>query len=127
MELDDIIKLKHQLDELTEKLNAKILDAEADFKKVSLGIRCTIKLSENVLLHYDKLDEWGIYVTYFNRKGNEVYSRLIEAPKTLRLYCYKHIHELFEAQLKAVIAFIERLQRAVEIDEENTSGTPTGD
>lgn len=116
-------KIKHKLNDATDKLNTEIERFEDGLKQISMGVRVIITLGDSkVKLCYDKWspNTWRVIIIYSNRAGEEVANPLVDSPRNLRLFGYKHRMELIPAMMKAAEALTRRIEKALagEIEED---------
>lgn len=115
-DIEKILKLRDQLNEVTNQLNQKILEFESDLQKLQLGLYVAVRIkpSEHILGYQKFKDGWHIFITYKNREGEEITSKLIDAPRQLRLFGYNHRMLLLPALESAAESLIRRMSKSEE-------------
>lgn len=116
MNEEKLLEIKEKLDKASNELTKRILDHEAYLNSLRLGVSGWVKTNEETSLGYVKIDgKWGIYVRYKAYKGveTETVSKLIDAPRGLRLHGYKHMHELLPAILEGAESLTERIEKVL--------------
>lgn len=113
-DIEKLLQIKIELNNLTEELNKRILEFEADLKKLEIGIPIWIKLTEDTKLGYTKYNgEWHITVQYKDGQEDKINS-LVHATRGVRLYCLKHLYLLLPALETAANEFLEKMKKELE-------------
>jgi hypothetical protein len=114
--MDALEEVKQRLNEASDKLTARIVEEEAAFKTMGLGVQTWIELGDKkqFLLGYtNETGEWGLYLRKLD-EDKELQWRLSTAPRGLRLYALRRIGLLREAVIKHAISLTTRIERFLE-------------
>lgn len=111
---ENLLKIKEELNRTSDELNKKILEFEEYLKKLSMGVPVWINITPTTALGYQKFEgEWAIVIRY-DEFGKEKVTVLYRSTRTLRLYGYKHLHELLPALEKAADSLLTRMKKELE-------------
>jgi hypothetical protein len=110
-------RIRKQLNTVSDKLGEEIKKFEEGLQKLNLGIRVLIPLVDSKMkLGYEKWTDgkWHIIVVYANHAGDEIINTLLDAPRHIRLFGFKHRLELIPAMIEAAESLTQRIEKALE-------------
>lgn len=123
-DIEKLLKIKDELNKVSDELTIKFKEFEDDINKLNLGIIAFTHISPNIQIGYTKLDgKWGIVCVF--REGpintdEEITRRWIDCPRTVRLYAYKNRYKLLPALEKTAESLARRMNKAInDIEEED--------
>lgn len=120
--MESLEKLRDPLNHYSDLLNNKWLLFIDDINKLGLGVRVWVDVSNNTKMGYDKFNgKWSIFVNY-DTHGVRESRDILDAPRELRLYLFKHRHLLLGALETRAKAFLEELINEVGIDTRTQQG-----
>jgi len=114
-DVEKLLKIKQELNRVTDLLNTAILAFEQELKTIGIGVPVTVKISDEVFLKYGKFgDSWRVMASYTNADNNEITLPLVECTRTIRLHGYKHRMELLPHLEAAAESLTKRMEKALE-------------
>lgn len=113
--LNRLSELSAQLNTLSDELAKPIDELDEYLKKLNLGLKCWITISDpgsitRLRMGYDNIGRWGLVLGIANRDAEVQEWLFNNAPRWLRLRGIRFLPELFEALMKTTEASIKRVE-----------------
>lgn len=114
-DIERLLKLRDELNTVSDEINKGIAEFEADLKKVSMGVEVWLKLSETSFIGYRRFEgDWKIIIRHKDFPGGEEkVTPLDRSTRTLRLHGYRNMHLLLPAIEKCAERLTIRMRKAL--------------
>lgn len=110
-----------KLNEETQKINEALMQFKRKLSGINPGVKVQWKRpptpqnpeTAGIIIGYDKFrGKWDLCVQYIETDGTPIFNSVMESPRAIRLYYYKHMGDLLSAINLSVIKLYQRMERA---------------